>query len=152
MSKEETEKAVALTSEATVKGWGSFTMTSDWAEGFIFKGYCTSSIDYFRCMLCLDSWNIQLISSQEDLWLRQLKQWLQHLYFVTEKLRCLERKQRINWLGFLAGWTFVACFVEFTFFLSRKSKTSQSYGCLNFLYTGCQRCCWNVREQFLSTR
>lgn len=29
MSKEETEKAVALTSEATVKGQDSFTKTSD---------------------------------------------------------------------------------------------------------------------------
>lgn len=108
---EETEKAVALTSEATVKGQDSFTKTSDWAEGSIFKGYCTFSIDYFSCMLCLDSWNIQLISSHEDLWLRQLIQWLQHLYFVTEKLRCLERKQRINWLGFLVWWTYSFCWI-----------------------------------------
>lgn len=100
-------------------------MTSDWTEGFIFKGYCTFSIDYFRCMLCLDSWNIQLISSHEDLWLRHLKQWLQHLYFVTEKLRCLERKQRINWLEFLAWWTLLFCWIYF--FLSHTSKTSEKW-------------------------
>lgn len=133
MSKEETEKVVSLTSEATVKGQDSFTMTSDWTEGLIFKGYCTFSIDYFGCMLCLDSWNIQLISSHRDLWLHQLIQWLQHLYFVTEKLRCLERKQRINWLGFLAWWNISFFFFLLNlFFLSHKLKTSQSYGCLNF--------------------
>lgn len=64
-------KNTALSSEPLLKDRIAL-VTSDWAEGSIFKGYCTFSIDYFSCMLCLDSWNIQLISSHEDLWLSQL--------------------------------------------------------------------------------
>lgn len=76
----------------------------------------------FWCTLCLDRWNKQLINSHKDLWLCQLKQCLQHLYFVTEKLRCLERKQWMNWL--FCGGVFVFSFLllDYCLFLQLEDK------------------------------